>query len=304
MAAPGTYRESLGKRIWQAKYSYLMLAPFTILFVLFTVLPVAIAIWFSFTNYDMLHNASFTGLENYMRMFLDDDVFLIALKNTLIFALVTGPISYFMCFFFAWLINELKPALRAVATLVFYAPVLSGSVFTVWQFILSPDRYGMLNGFLINLGVMQTPISWLLDTRYIMTALIIVQLWMSLGTGFLAFIAGLQGVDTTLYEAASIDGVRNRFQELWYVTLPLMKPQLLFSAVMSITGSFGIGPMITQLAGYPTINYSAHTIMNHLQDYAGTRFEVGYASAIATILFAMMVLMNKAIQKLLNKVGS
>lgn len=148
MAGAGTYRESLGKRIWQAKYSYLMLAPFTILFVLFTVLPVAIAIWFSFTNYDMLHNASFTGLENYMRMFLDDDVFLIALKNTLIFALVTGPISYFMCFFFAWLINELKPALRAVATLVFYAPVLSGSVFTVWQFILSPDRYGMLNGFL------------------------------------------------------------------------------------------------------------------------------------------------------------
>ena len=303
MAAPGTYRESLGRRIWQAKYSYLMLAPFTILFVLFTVLPVAIAIWFSFTNYDMLHNASFTGLENYMRMFLDDDVFLIALKNTLIFALVTGPISYFMCFFFAWLINELKPALRAVATLVFYAPVLSGSVFTVWQFILSPDRYGMLNGFLINLGIMQTPVSWLLDTRYIMTSLIIVQLWMSLGTGFLAFIAGLQGVDTTLYEAASIDGVRNRFQELWYVTLPQMAPQMMFGAVMQIVSSFTVGSISIALAGQPSTEYAGETIVTQMVDYGTTRYEMGYACAIACFLFFMMYVSKRGVNKILSRVG-
>ena len=154
------------------------------------------------------------------------------------------------------------------------------------------------------LGISSTPTLWLKNPETLFPIICFVSLWASLGTSFLVFIAGLQGVDRSYYEASAIDGIKNRWQELWYVTLPLMKPQLLFSAVMSITGSFGIGPMITQLAGYPTINYSAHTIMNHLQDYAGTRFEVGYASAIATILFAMMVLMNKAIQKLLNKVGS
>ena len=239
-----------------------------------------------------------------MRMFLDDDVFLIALKNTLIFALVTGPISYFMCFFFAWLINELKPALRAVATLVFYAPVLSGSVFTVWQFILSPDRYGMLNGFLINLGIMQTPVSWLLDTRYIMTSLIIVQLWMSLGTGFLAFIAGLQGVDVSLYEAGAMDGIRNRWQELWYITLPSIRPQLMFGAVMQITAAFAASDICMNLAGFPSVDYAAHTIVIHMMDYGTTRFELGIACAIATILFLLTFGTNLLVRKLLRRVGN
>ena len=281
-----------------------MATPFFLLFFLFTVFPVLGSVVISLTSFDMLQLPKFVGVDNYIRLFLNDDVFLKALSNTFIFAVIIGPLGYIFSFLFAWLLNEVNRKVRTVLTLCFYAPSISGNMVVVWQYFFSGDSQGYLNSVLYQLGISSTPTLWLKNPETLFPIICFVSLWASLGTSFLVFIAGLQGVDRSYYEASAIDGIKNRWQELWYVTLPLMKPQLLFSAVMSITGSFGIGPMITQLAGYPTINYSAHTIMNHLQDYAGTRFEVGYASAIATILFAMMVLMNKAIQKLLNKVGS
>ncbi len=281
-----------------------MATPFFLLFFLFTVVPVLGSVVISLTSFDMLQLPKFVGVDNYIRLFLNDDVFLKALSNTFIFAVIIGPLGYIFSFLFAWLLNEVNRKVRTVLTLCFYAPSISGNMVVVWQYFFSGDSQGYLNSVLYQLGISSTPTLWLKNPETLFPIICFVSLWASLGTSFLVFIAGLQGVDRSYYEASAIDGIKNRWQELWYVTLPLMKPQLLFSAVMSITGSFGIGPMITQLAGYPTINYSAHTIMNHLQDYAGTRFEVGYASAIATILFAMMVLMNKAIQKLLNKVGS
>ena len=281
-----------------------MATPFFLLFFLFTVVPVLGSVVISLTSFDMLQLPKFVGVDNYIRLFLNDDVFLKALSNTFIFAVIIGPLGYIFSFLFAWLLNEVNRKVRTVLTLCFYAPSISGNMVVVWQYFFSGDSQGYLNSVLYQLGISSTPTLWLKNPETLFPIICFVSLWASLGTSFLVFIAGLQGVDRSYYEASAIDGIKNRWQELWYVTLPLMKPQLLFRAVMSITGSFGIGPMITQLAGYPTINYSAHTIMNHLQDYAGTRFEVGYASAIATILFAMMVLMNKAIQKLLNKVGS
>ena len=281
-----------------------MATPFFLLFFLFTVVPVLGSVVISLTSFDMLQLPKFVGVDNYIRLFLNDDVFLKALSNTFIFAVIIGPLGYIFSFLFAWLLNEVNRKVRTVLTLCFYAPSISGNMVVVWQYFFSGDSQGYLNSVLYQLGISSTPTLWLKNPETLFPIICFVSLWASLGTSFLVFIAGLQGVDRSYYEASAIDGIKNRWQELWYVTLPLMKPQLLFSAVMSITGSFGIGPMITQLAGYPTINYSAHTIMNHLQDYAGTRFEVGCASAIATILFAMMVLMNKAIQKLLNKVGS
>jgi len=293
-----TYRKS------EVVAGVVLATPFFLLFFLFTVVPVLGSVVISLTSFDMLQLPKFVGVDNYIRLFLNDDVFLKALSNTFIFAVIIGPLGYIFSFLFAWLLNEVNRKVRTVLTLCFYAPSISGNMVVVWQYFFSGDSQGYLNSVLYQLGISSTPTLWLKNPETLFPIICFVSLWASLGTSFLVFIAGLQGVDRSYYEASAIDGIKNRWQELWYVTLPLMKPQLLFSAVMSITGSFGIGPMITQLAGYPTINYSAHTIMNHLQDYAGTRFEVGYASAIATILFAMMVLMNKAIQKLLNKVGS
>jgi multiple sugar transport system permease protein len=252
----------------------------------------------------MLQTPNFIGMGNYIRLFLQDDIFIKSIGNTFILAMVTGPLGYIICLLFAWFINELRPVARAIVTLIFYAPSISGNMALVWQAVFSGDAYGYLNGLLMNTGIISSPVIWLKDERYILTLVAIVALWSSLGTSFLTFIAGFQGVDKSYYEAGAIDGITNRWQELWYVTLPLMRPQMLLSAVLSITSAFGVGTIVTQLAGFPSTNYAAHTIINHLQDYGTTKYELGYASAIATILFLIMVLSNFVIRRLISKVGS
>ena len=288
----------------EVRAGLILALPFFVPFLLFTIIPVLGSVIMSFTDFNMLSMPDFVGTDNYVRLFLQDSIFMKAMGNTFILALVIGPGGYILSFIFAWLLNEIGPKVRTILTFCFYAPSISGNMVVIWQMFLSGDSQGYLNSILYRLGISSTPTIWLKNPETIMPIIIIVSLWSSLGTSFLVFIAGLQGVDRSYYEAGAIAGLRNRWQELWYITLPLMKPQLLFSAVMSITSSFGVGTLITNLCGYPTVNYSAHTIMNHLSDYAGTRFEVGYASAIATVLFAMMILCNKVIQKLLSKVGT
>ncbi len=295
-----SYRLKTGfKHAWQERSSYGMIAPFMIAFLLFTVIPVVAAIVLSFTDFNMLQTPNFVGLDNYKALFLNDDVFIIAVKNTLILAMITGPLSYIACFVFAWFINELPGKLRAFMTVIFYAPSISGGAMGIWTYILSGDRLGILNSVLLKFGFIDAPIQWLTDTSYMMTCCIVVQLWLSLGTSFLSFMAGFKTVDTTLYEAGAIDGVRNRFQEVWFLTLPQMKPQLLFGAVMQIASSFAVGAIPMALTGFPSTDYATHTVIAHVQDYGGTRFELGYACAISTVLLVVMLLANKVVNKLL-----
>lgn len=297
-------RKAMFVEIKKHKHSYILMAPYVLLFMTFTIIPVFMSLGISFTYFNLLEAPRFIGVDNYLKLLLDDDVFIISLRNTLILAVVTGPISYMMAFVFAWLINELRPRLRAFMTLVFYAPSISGNAFLMWLIIFSGDVHGYLNAFLIRFGLIDSPILWLKDPQYIMIVIIIVQLWLSLGVSFLAFIAGLQSVDKTLYEAGAIDGIRNRWQELWHITLPSMKPQLLFGAVMQITTSLAIAEVSMQLVGFPSVQYAGHTIVTHLIDYGSTRFDLGYASAIATILFFIMMTTNLIVRAVLRKVGS
>lgn len=296
-------QRTLRYRLKRNKASYIMMGPYFILFFCFTVLPVLMSIALSFTYFNMLEMPKFNGWSNYTKLFLNDDIFLISLKNTLIFAVITGPVSYILCLLFAWIINEFRPKVRTFLTLIFYAPSICGNAYMVWSLILSSDRYGYLNGILLKLGFINEQKLWMQDANLILPCLIVVQLWLSLGTGFLSFIAGLQTVDKSLYEAAALDGVKNRWQELWYVTLPAMKPQLMFGAVMQITQSFAVADISIQLAGNPSVNYAGATVVTHLLDYGSTRFDMGYASAIATVLFLLMVGTNKLVQKLLRRVG-
>lgn len=286
------------------KVAYLMVAPFFILFFVFTVVPVFLSMILGFTTFNMLEWPTFIFMDNYIRLFLDDEIFLIAIKNTLVFAAITGPASYLLSLFFAWFINELRPKIRAVVTLLFYAPSISGNVYLIWTVFFSSDQYGYANAWLMKLGLIQKPILWFQDEAYIFTLIIAVALWTSLGTSFLTFIAGFQVVDKSLYEAGAVDGVKNRWQELWWITLPTMRPQMMLGAILAITGSFGFGGVITALVGFPSPDYCAHTIMHHLEDYGWGRFEMGYASAIATILFFMMIGANLLVNKLLRKVGT
>ena len=292
------------KQMKLSKMCYLFLAPYAVLFTLFYIVPVITSIALSFTYYNVLEPPKFIGLQNYINLILADDVFLIAVKNTFLIAGITGPIGYIAAFLFAWFINELPRYLRAVAVVIFYAPTISGQVYLIWSIMFSGDAYGYMNAFLMNTGIINEPILWLTNPKYMMPVLLIVILWMSLGTGFLSFVAGLQGVDASLYEAGCVDGIKNRWQELWYITLPSMKPMLLFGAVMSVTQAFGVADVTMALAGFPSTDYAAQTVVTHLIDYGSVRFEMGYASAIATFLFVTMMLCNKAIQAMLRRVGT
>lgn len=292
------------KEMKRNKAAYLMCFPFMLIFTLFTVVPVILSIVFSVTDFNLLEWPNFVFADNYIRLFLDDDIFIIAVKNTFIFAIIVGPVSYLLSFVVAWFINELPPKIRAVVTLVFYAPSISGQVYLIWQTLFSGDSYGWVNAKLLEIGLITTPIQFFKNADYVMPLCIVVALWTSLGTAFLSFIAGLQGVDKAQYEAGAVDGVKNRWQELWFITLPNMGPQLMFGAIMAITSSFGFGGIVTALCGFPSVDYAAHTIMHHLDDYYGQRFEVGYASAIAVVLFVIMVGANMIVKKIIAKVGT
>jgi len=302
-------RKDMSKLQWTLKemrrnyIGYIFILPFMFIFFLFTIIPVALSLVIGFTDFNLLEWPNFVFMDNYIRLFLEDDLFITALKNTIIFAVLTGPTSYLLSLFTAWFINELPPKVRAVITLIFYAPSISGGATMIWTTLFANDSYGWMNGWLLKLGLIDEPILWFKDTRYIVPLCVMVSLWTSLGTSFLAFIAGLQGINRSLFEAGSMDGVKNRWQELWYITLPSMKDQLMFGAVMAITGAFGYGGIVTSLCGFPSTDYVAYTISHHLDDYGGARYEIGYASAISFILFLIMMGCNMLIQKLLKKVG-
>ena len=292
------------KKAKNRKMCYLFLAPYAILFTMFYVFPVVASIYYSFTYYNILEPPRFIGLQNYISLILQDDIFLIGVKNTMMIALITGPLGYILSFLFAWLINELPRWIRSIAVIIFYAPSIAGNCYVIFSVFFRGDAYGYVNAFLMSVGIIDAPKLWFIDPTYMLPICMLVILWMSLGTGFLSFVAGLQGVDRAQFEAGYMDGIKNRWQELWYITLPNMKPMLMFGAVMSITQAFGVADVTMALCGYPSTDYAARTVVTHLFDYGYSRFEMGYAWAIATILFLMMILCNKAIQSLLRRVGT
>lgn len=285
---------------WQI---YGMLLPFMLIFFIFTILPVLITIGISFTTYNVLEDPVFVGLDNYRRLFVEDALFAKAVKNTIIFAVFTGPLGYILAFAASWCINEMGRYMKAFLTFIFYIPTISGMAYTVWKMILGSDMYSYLNSFLIRLGLIDKPVQWLSTEQYILPIVIIVQLWMSFGTGFLTMVAGFTTIDTQYYEAGAIDGIRNRFQELRYITIPLMIPHLMTSALLQITAMFSNTAASNNLVGFPSTNYAGHLIMTHLNDYANTRVERGYASAIAVVLFVLMVSLNKFILNKMKKIG-
>ena len=294
----------LWKDIKEHKTCYFFLAPYAIIFTIFFIAPVIVSIYYGFTYFNVLQPPKFIFLRNYINLILADDIFLTAIKNTFLIAAITGPVGYIMAFIFAWLIHELPRGIRAIAVLVFYAPTISGQVYLIWSFIFSGDAYGYANAYLVEWGIMDNPVLWLTDPRYMMAIVIVVQLWLSLGAGFLSFIAGLNTIPADQYEAGYVDGVRNRWQELWYITLPNMKSMLMFGAVMAFTQSFNTADVTMNLCGFPSTDYAARTIVTHLIDYGSYRFEMGYASAIATVLFLVMYLCNKFIQRALSRLGT
>lgn len=281
---------------------YLMLVPFMGLFVLFTVIPIVSSMVLSFTDYDMISAPTFVGIKNYLYMLTEDSTIFTVLKNTILFAVITGPLSYICAFLLAWLINEFRPGVRNFFSFLFYAPALVGaSGYLIWQNLFSADSYGYINNFLMSLGILTEPIRWLKDPQYNMIVIMIVQLWMSMGVTFLANISGLQNVNQELYEAGAIDGIRTRWHELWYITIPSMKSILFFGAIMQIQTVFSIGPLVTVLAGYPSVNHSVDTLVSYITDVGSVSYEMGYASALSVVLFGMMALFRLVVGNVLKE---
>lgn len=277
--------------------------PFLFLFFVFTLIPVGMAVVLSFTRYDVLQPAEFVGLKNYFMLFLEDDTFLLALKNTILFACIYAPASMIGSMLVAWVINDYSPKIRAVLTFIFYAPSLTGGMVDIWKIIFSGDSYGIFNNLLSSFGIITSPVQWLEDPSYMFTVLVVVALWCCLSTGFLAFVAAFRGLDVSLYEAAAIDGIKNRVQELWYITLPMLKPQMVFTAITSITGAFEVGSISASLFGNPSTNYAAHTVALHMLDYSEQRLDYGMACVMAVVLFVLMVGSNSLFKKFINRIG-
>lgn len=281
---------------------YIMLIPFSVIFILFMIIPALGGVLSSFTNFNGMTIPQFVGLNNYTRLIFKDSTFLIVFKNTLLQALIVGPVGFLLSFVVAWLINELDKGLRLLIIFLFYSPNFSGTLYIVWQYVFSNDSNGLVNSVLVRMGL--EPISWLSDSAYSMPVVIIVSIWVSFGAGFLSFIAGLRGLDRAYYEAAAIDGLKNRWQELYYVTLPQMGPQLLFGAVQSIGGAFAVGAVNRSLAGYPSTNNATDTILLYMGEYGSTRFEYGYASAMSVILMLAMLIVWKIVNNVLKTFGT
>ena len=279
---------------------FVMLSPFLIFFFLFTILPIISSMVLSFTSYDMISLPKFVGIDNYRRMIVDDNVFSITVKNTLVFAIIAGPLGFLLSFLLAWFVNEFSPKVRTLLSFMFYAPSLVGNAYFIWKVAFSGDSYGYINSFLLSIGVITEPVTWLKTASYLMPIIIVVQLWQSMGVSFLANISGLQNVSRDLYESGAIDGIRRRWQELRYITLPSMFHMLMFSAVMQIQSSFSVSAIAIELAGYPSKSNAVDTIVSLMTDMATVRYELGYACAMAVVLFIMMVAARLLVGKLLK----
>lgn len=302
-----TARKDMSRWSWtwmmmkQYKVGYIMIAPFMIMFLIFTVIPMVGSFLVSFTSYNMIQAPKIIFFQNYINLFVADDLFVVALRNTMMFAVIIGPGSFLISLIVAWFLNELSPRVRGIMTFVFYAPSFSGNANLVWTLLFSSDAYGYVNGWMMKMGVIDEPILWFTNPTYVIPLVIAITLWSSLGTGFLSFVAGLQGVNRSLYEAGSIDGITNRWQELWFITLPSIKENMMFAAINSIIGAFAFDA--SGLAGNPSTDYCAYTLQMHLAEYSGVRWEIGYASAIAIVLFLLTFGSNMFVNKLLSKVG-
>lgn len=282
---------------------YILMLPYLCLFFIFVIWPVLYSLVLSFTSFNVFEAPKFVGMDNYIHLFFQDDVFLTSVQNTFVLSLAVGPLGYFLSLFLAWAVNDLNNPWKSILTAVFYAPVLSGGAFSVWAIFFDGDIYGYLNNFLIKTGIIKDAIQWTSDPTYMMTVVIIVQLWFTMGTSFLTLRSGFNTIDRQYYEAASVDGIRNRWQELWYITLPIMAPHLMLAAVLAITSTFGSEQVASVMTGFPSTNYATHTIMSHLKDYGLIRYQRGYAAAIATILFLVSLIANKLAQKAIQSIG-
>jgi len=297
-------RGTAGKRERSNLSGYLFTAPYALIFLVFILVPVLLAVILSFTNFNAIEWPEWVGFLNYITILTSDEVFMqYVLPNTVIYAVVVGIGGYILSFLLAWMLCNLTRGVRTVLALIIYSPSLTAGVAmtVLWKVIFSGDQTGLLNSWLMSLGIIDEPIVWLVNTSYLLPIVIIIGLWSSMGIGFLAMIAGIANSDESLYEAGAIDGISNRFQEMIYITIPQMKPQMLFAAVMAVVNAFQNGMISALLTGNPSPGYAAQLIVNHIEDYGFLRYEMGYAATVSVVLLLIVQIFSRAANRLLTE---
>lgn len=293
---------TMNKKKRRFNSSYLFIGPYAIIFFTFVILLIAISIFLSFTYYDTVNPPQFIGLRNYINLFTQDVEFMqYALPNTIKYAIIIGPVGYILSFLLAWILAQLPKRLRNVLAIIIYSPSLTSGVLmsVVWRVIFSGDSRGYLNYLLLNWGLINEPVQFLQSPSWIFGIMVFVGLWGSMGIGFLAMLSGILNNDKEVYEAAYVDGIKNRFQEIIYITIPTMKPQMLFGAIMAMVGTFNASGVATALSGaYPSPQYAGWLIVDHMNDFAFTKFEMGYASALSVVLLLIVLIFNRVCYKL------
>ena len=304
VTAPRKAERRTGFRKWWTREgsAYGFVSMYAILFIIFILAPVTVAVLLSFTNFDTVQFPTFNGLRNYITLLTQDDIFMkYVLPNTIEFAVIVGPGGYALSFMLAWMLAQLPKAPRTIFALILYSPSMTSAVAmaVVWKTLFSGDQNGYLNSFLMGLNLIQEPIQWLQSPQYLMAIMIVVTLWSSMGVGFLAMLAGILDINPELYEAGSLDGIHNRFQEIIYITIPSMRPQMLFGAVMAIVSTFQAGAIGVTLSGSnPTPQYAGQLIVNHIEDYGFLRYEMGYAAAVSVVLLLMVLVFDRIATRL------
>jgi multiple sugar transport system permease protein len=287
------------------KAAYLFALPYTLLFIVFIVVPILLAILLSFTTYDLVSSPKPIGMNNYIYLLTSDEEFMkYILSNTIKFSILVGPGGYVLSFVLAWCLAQLPHRLRTILAVILYTPSLTAGVTTsvIWKVFFAGDSSGYLNYILLELGLIVEPIAFLQSPQYLFTIMVLVTLWGSMGVGFLAMLAGILNVDKELYEAAYLDGVKNRFQEVIHITIPSMKPQMLFGAVMAIVTAFSTGAIGVQLSGSnPTPNYAGSLIVNHIEDFGFIRYDMGYAAALSVVLLLLIYFFSKIAYRLFGE---
>ena len=294
----------IGKRERSNRSGYLFLLPYALLFTIFILTPVCLAVILSFTNFNTIEFPEFIGFLNYINLITGDEIFMqYVLPNTVTYALIVGVGGYVLAFLLAWALANLPKVPRTVFALILYSPSMTAGVAmsVLWKIMFTGAQTGYINSWLMDIGVINEPIIWLVNSNYLLPIVIIIGLWSSMGVGFLAILAGILNTDESLYEAAAIDGVKNRFQEMIYVTIPSMKPQMLFAAVMQIVNAFQNGQIASMLAGNPTPNYAAQLIVNHIEDYGFIRYEMGYAAAVSLALLLIVQIFSVISRKMFKE---
>ena len=203
--------------------SYALLSPYLMLFSVFILVPVIMTVGLSFTNFDVINTPKANGITNYVYLFTQDTVFMkFVLPNTFLYAIVVGVGGYVLSFLIAWMLAQIQALPRTLLSLCIYVPSMLGQVFigVIWRTVFSGDQGGWMNAILLQLGWIDQPIQFLLTGDYFMLIMIVVSLWSSMGIGFLSMISGILNINREIYEAAYIDGLRNRFQDRAHQSAP------------------------------------------------------------------------------------